>query len=79
MQKSRVSKRERDAELDVPPLFMCDFRKYENTISILVASEPGELSRIVGLFSARGYNIETMSVGKTLGTQLVTSDHRYRR
>jgi len=37
-----------------------------NTISILVASEPGELSRIVGLFSARGYNIETMSVGKTL-------------
>ena len=37
-----------------------------NTISILVASEPGELSRIVGLFSARGYNIETISVGKTL-------------
>jgi acetolactate synthase I/III small subunit len=37
-----------------------------NTISILVANEPGELSRIVGLFSARGYNIETISVGKTL-------------
>lgn len=37
-----------------------------NTISILVASEPGELSRIVGLFSARGYNIDTISVGKTL-------------
>ncbi len=37
-----------------------------NTLSILVADEPGELSRIVGLFSARGYNIETISVGTTL-------------
>ncbi len=37
-----------------------------NTISVLVANEAGELSRIVGLFSARGYNIETISVGKTL-------------
>ena len=37
-----------------------------HTISIVVANEAGELSRIVGLFSARGYNIETMSVGKTL-------------
>ncbi len=37
-----------------------------NTLSVLVANEPGELSRIVGLFSARGYNIETISVGRTL-------------
>lgn len=37
-----------------------------HTISITVANEPGELSRIVGLFSARGYNIETITVGKTL-------------
>ena len=37
-----------------------------HTISITVANEAGELSRIVGLFSARGYNIETISVGKTL-------------
>ncbi len=36
-----------------------------HTISILLANEAGELSRIVGLFSARGYNIETLSVGKT--------------
>ncbi len=28
--------------------------------------EPGELSRIVGLFSARGFNIETISVGESL-------------
>jgi acetolactate synthase I/III small subunit len=37
-----------------------------HTISILLANEAGELSRVVGLFSARGYNIETISVGKTI-------------
>ncbi len=37
-----------------------------HTISILVANQAGELSRIVGLFSGRGYNIDTISVGKTL-------------
>lgn len=37
-----------------------------NTISILVLNEAGELSRILNLFSSRGYNIETISVGKTI-------------
>jgi len=37
-----------------------------HTLSIIVADQPGELSRIVGLFSARGFNIETVSVGGTL-------------
>ena len=37
-----------------------------HTLSIDVADQPGELSRIVGLFSARGFNIETVSVGQTL-------------
>lgn len=37
-----------------------------HTISIIVANQAGELSRIVGLFSARGFNIETMSVGRSL-------------
>src|ERR687894_716927 len=37
-----------------------------HTLSIIVADQPGELSRIVGLFSARGFNIETLSVGSTL-------------
>jgi acetolactate synthase I/III small subunit len=37
-----------------------------HTLSIIVADEPGELSRIVGLFSARGFNIETISVGEGL-------------
>src|SRR5215208_6361115 len=37
-----------------------------HTLSIIVADEPGELSRIVGLFSARGFNIETICVGEGL-------------
>lgn len=40
-----------------------------HTLSIVVADQPGELSRIVGLFSARGFNIETISVGRTLDPQ----------
>jgi acetolactate synthase-1/3 small subunit len=34
-------------------------------ISVLIENEPGALSRVVGLFSARGYNIETLSVAPT--------------
>jgi acetolactate synthase-1/3 small subunit len=34
-------------------------------ISILVENEAGALSRIAGLFSARGYNIETLTVAPT--------------
>ncbi len=53
-----------------------------HTISIIVANQPGEMSRIVGLFSARGFNIETISVGKTLdpnwskATIVTTGDER---
>jgi len=34
-------------------------------ISVLLENEPGALSRVVGLFSARGNNIETLSVAPT--------------
>ncbi|QIB66361.1 acetolactate synthase small subunit [Kineobactrum salinum] len=34
-------------------------------ISILLENEPGALSRVVGLFSQRGYNIETLNVAPT--------------
>src|SRR3954466_11767372 len=37
-----------------------------HTLSILVENRLGELSRIVGLFSARGYNIESLTVAETL-------------
>jgi acetolactate synthase-1/3 small subunit len=34
-------------------------------LSILLENEPGALSRIVGLFSQRGYNIESLTVAHT--------------
>ena len=37
-----------------------------HTISVLVENRFGVLSRVAGLFSARGYNIESLSVGETL-------------
>ena len=33
--------------------------------SLLVDNNPGVLSRIAGLFSRRGYNIESLTVGVT--------------
>ncbi|MHC4886132.1 MAG: acetolactate synthase small subunit [Planctomycetota bacterium] len=34
-------------------------------INALVENKPGVLARIVGLFSARGFNIESLAVGET--------------
>ena len=34
-------------------------------ISLLLENEPGALSRVAGLFSARGYNIESLNVAPT--------------
>ncbi|WP_186079878.1 acetolactate synthase small subunit [Burkholderia gladioli] len=39
-------------------------------ISVLLENEAGALSRVVGLFSARGYNIETLTVAPTEDTSL---------
>ena len=38
----------------------------KHTVSVLVENRFGVLSRVAGLFSARGYNIESLSVGETL-------------
>ena len=37
----------------------------KHVISVLMENTPGALSRVVGLFSARGYNIETLTVAPT--------------
>ncbi|MBQ7487612.1 MAG: acetolactate synthase small subunit [Clostridia bacterium] len=35
------------------------------TVGVLVSNEPGVLSRVSGLFSRRGFNIESLAVGPT--------------
>ncbi len=38
----------------------------KHIFSILVENEPGVLSRISGLFSGRGFNIESLCVAETI-------------
>lgn len=45
---------------------------YKRVLSLLVDNTSGVLSRVAGLFSRRGYNIDSLSVGET-------ADPRYSR
>lgn len=47
-------------------------KKNQMTLSLLVDNNPGVLSRISGLFSRRGYNIESITAG-------ITQDEKYSR
>lgn len=42
----------------------------KHTISVIVENKPGVLSRVSGLFSRRGFNIESLAVGPTENPKL---------
>ena len=42
----------------------------KHTLSVLVENKPGVLARIAGLFSRRGFNIESLAVGPTEHTEV---------
>ncbi len=58
-----------EAELAIPPAstyFMVEEKEPEesHTLSVVVDNEPGVLARVIGLFTARGYNIDQLTVSE---------------
>jgi len=42
----------------------------KHTLSVLLQNKPGALSRVTGLFSGRGFNIESLCVAETLDPKI---------
>jgi acetolactate synthase I/III small subunit len=46
--------------------------KERHTLSVIVSNEPGVLARIAGMFTARGYNIESLTVADITDDDLIS-------
>ena len=50
-----------------------------HVLAVMVDNEPGILAKITGLFTARGYNIDSLTVADITEDHAVSHHHRHQR